>query len=128
MTHPPPMRGARLPDPAVPGLAVPLQDPPLRVVLYEVVSPRTPTHHTELARLAELGLPTSGDLEQVSGVDGILQACARWEAGRGDLAFDVDGLASRPSDPLRVESEGYALEGRAVEGAVALTWRARAGS
>jgi DNA ligase (NAD+) len=65
---------------------------PLRIVLYEVVTPWTDTHREMLDELAALGLPVSAHVERHDGLEGVLEACARWDGRRGELPFDVDGL------------------------------------
>lgn len=65
---------------------------PLKIVLYEVVTPWADSHHEMLEALADLGLPVSPHVELQDELDGVLAACARWESRRPELPFDVDGL------------------------------------
>ncbi len=41
------------------------------------------------------------------------------------VVFDDDGLSSRPSDPVRVQSEAYALAATSAKGGIALSWNPR---
>jgi fibronectin type 3 domain-containing protein len=53
------------------------------------------------------------------------------EVGAGEsvsyrvVAFDDDGLASRPSDPVQVQSEAYALAAHGAREGIALSWNPR---
>jgi len=79
---------------------------PLRIVLYEVVTPWADSHREMLSELAELGLPVSDHVEGHETLDGVLEACARWDTGRGTLPFDVDGLVIKVDDFAQRERLG----------------------
>lgn len=54
---------------------------------------RTLERHSEkIGFLSELGFKTSGDTRLCRNVDEVIQTCARWEAERSGLPFEVDGL------------------------------------
>lgn len=71
---------------------------PLRIVLYEVVTPTEPTQMEQLAALGRLGLPTSDQVARVEGVEAVLALCDRWERERHGLDYDVDGLVVKVDD------------------------------
>lgn len=79
---------------------------PLRIVLYEVVTPWADSHRSMLTELAALGLPVSGHVECHETLDGVLEACTRWGAARGELPFDVDGLVIKVDDFAQRERLG----------------------
>jgi len=71
---------------------------PLRIVLYEVVTPWADSHREMLKELADLGLPVSDHVERQDSLDGVLEACTRWDARRASIPFDVDGLVIKIDD------------------------------
>ncbi len=80
---------------------------PLRIVLYEVVTPWADSHREMLEELAALGLPVSDHVQECDSMDAVLQACARWDGERGALAFDVDGLVIKVDDFAQRKRLGF---------------------
>jgi DNA ligase (NAD+) len=79
---------------------------PLRIVLYEVVTPWADSHREMLSELADLGLPVSDHVERHQTLDGVLEACTRWDTHRGSIPYDVDGLVIKIDDFAQRERLG----------------------
>ncbi|MEZ4399538.1 MAG: NAD-dependent DNA ligase LigA [Kofleriaceae bacterium] len=67
---------------------------PMQAILYEVVDGArlADGHVASLARIAALGIPTSGENQTVDTWDGLAAAVATWAARRDALPYEIDGL------------------------------------
>ncbi len=67
---------------------------PLRVTLYEAVAGEriAKSHYQVLARLRELGLPTSPDNAEAHDFDELRDVVEGWEHRRDELDYEADGL------------------------------------
>ncbi len=79
---------------------------PLCIILYEVVTPWADSHREMLTELADLGLPVSDHVERHQTLEGVLEACVRWDTRRGSIPFDVDGLVIKIDDFAQRERLG----------------------
>ncbi len=67
---------------------------PLRVTFYEAVGGErlASTHYRVLARLRQLGLPTSPDNAEAHSFEELREVVEGWEGRRDDLPYEADGL------------------------------------
>jgi len=72
---------------------------PLRFYAYAAIGEGLPPSQSALLqRLTTLGLPVSELVEQVMGIDGLLDYYARIQQGRDALDFDIDGVVYKIDD------------------------------
>jgi DNA ligase (NAD+) len=57
-----------------------------------------PTHHETLDWLDRAGFPVNPERALVHGLEAVLEFCRRWEAGRHDLDYDIDGVVVKVDD------------------------------
>lgn len=60
--------------------------------------PEFTTHHDTLDWLGTLGFPVNADTQVVATLDEVFDYCARWEARRHDLGYDIDGVVVKLDD------------------------------
>lgn len=66
------------------------------------------THHREtLAFLAEVGLPVNPEITVVPTIDDVAAYCARWQQGRHDLDYEIDGVVVKVDDLARRTDLGF---------------------
>lgn len=56
------------------------------------------THAATLDWLHRAGFPVNPERSLVHGLDAVLEFCRRWEAGRHDLDYDIDGVVVKVDD------------------------------
>jgi DNA ligase (NAD+) len=75
---------------------------PLSIWCYQVGvtegGPRFETHWEALAWLSERGFRVSPDIQLLSGEDEVIAQCLDWQARRGELDFEIDGVVVKVSD------------------------------
>lgn len=77
----------------------------LDVACYEWVQPagndgeERPSHGESLAALAELGLPVNDSWRRCRGLAEVAAYCDEWQARRGELDFEIDGVVVKVDDP-----------------------------
>ncbi len=108
-----------------------LQDPRLaarrglRFAAYWLATDRAvpATHWDRLGLLRELGLPVDPAAERCPDLDAVFAYCARQEAGRDQLAYDIDGVVIKVD---RVEhQQALGTTAKSPRHALALKFRAR---
>jgi DNA ligase (NAD+) len=57
-----------------------------------------PTHAETLAWLDRAGFPVNPERQLVHGLADVLEFCRRWEAGRHDLDYEIDGVVVKVDD------------------------------
>ncbi|WP_355659604.1 NAD-dependent DNA ligase LigA [Halomonas salifodinae] len=81
---------------------------PLEFSAYQVAriqpDPGDATHSQLMARLAEVGLRTSAELQVVRGAAGVIDYCRRLGEKRDALGYDIDGVVIKVDD-LRLQRE-----------------------
>ncbi|MCX5744410.1 MAG: NAD-dependent DNA ligase LigA, partial [Proteobacteria bacterium] len=77
-----------------------LKKRPMHVILYEVVDGERVAsgHIASLARIKQLGVPTSGHNMSAASWDELFAAVQGWEDQRDSLAYEVDGLVIKVDD------------------------------
>jgi DNA ligase (NAD+) len=62
------------------------------------------SHSETLRFLQDLGLPVNPNIEGVDSIAGVVDYCARWQAHRHDLPYEIDGVVVKVDD-LRTRDE-----------------------
>lgn len=57
------------------------------------------SHGDCLAALADLGLPVDGSWRRCAGLEEVVAFCDEWQAKRGELDFETDGVVVKVDDP-----------------------------
>ena len=70
-----------------------------------------PTQWETLAWLRELGFRTNPDAERLESIEEVAEACAAWEARRGQLGYEIDGIVIKVDSFVQQETLG-SLHGR----------------
>ncbi len=69
------------------------------------------TQWETLAWLRELGFRTNPDAERMDSIEEVAEACAAWEARRGSLGYEIDGIVIKVDSFAQQEALG-SLHGR----------------
>ena len=74
----------------------------LELVVYDVAplpGLALRSHAETLGMLRDLGLPVSPHYEPCRSMDEVIAVCDRWQAKRGELDYEIDGMVVKVNDP-----------------------------
>nr|WP_298250276.1 NAD-dependent DNA ligase LigA [uncultured Halomonas sp.] len=86
-------------------------------------APGDATHSAQMDRLGDLGLPTSGEREVVTGAPGVIDYCRRLGEKRDALGYDIDGVVIKVDDRRLQRELGFVA--RAPRWAIAFKFPAQ---
>jgi len=75
---------------------------------YQLALPEAPTQWDSLQRLRDLGFPVNPNVERAPELDDVLGYCARWEAQRDELDYEIDGVVIKVDDMALAQRLGVA--------------------
>lgn len=102
---------------------------PIGLVCYAIVDgdgPLPPTQWATRAYLGDLGFPVSPEAARCPDIEAVLAALPAWEARRGALPYETDGLVVKLDD-LRLAAE-LGVAGKDPRGAIAYKYPAQEAS